>query len=175
MGIRMSAIAGSMARPRSVGVSWIKSGGLPAPRISVVRYGPRSSINNPVATRFYNTVNRQYMNRSITKGPWVPSFGRLGIGAGRVAQMAGERNSVVAFQNAVNQARNAPPIVKYRDPRTGAVTDFPVSRVNLGKFGSQGWRFKQNNAGQSKNTGYSSGMSQFSINAPSGVGLNRMR
>jgi hypothetical protein len=141
------------------------------PRVS----GPRVSANNPVARSFFSNANSQFMNRSITKGPWVSSFGRLGTGGGRMAQMLGERNSVRAFKNSVNQTRNAPPVVKYRDPRTGAVTDFPVSRVNLGRFGSQGWRANQNIAGQTSKRGYSSGMSQFAINTPSGVGINRMR
>ncbi len=135
------------------------------PRVS----GPRVSANNPVARSFFSSANSQFMNRSITKGPWVSSFGRLGTGGGRMAQMLGERMSVEAFRrNAMQNAnKSSAPIIKYRDPASG---------MGLNKFGNnQAWRFQQNNARQTSNKGYSSGMSQFAVNTPSGVGLNRMR
>lgn len=139
-------------------------------------YAPRVSRVNPVAVRHFNNAVRFDMNRSIGPGVKVPGIGGLGNSLIRSAQMAGERNSVRAFQNAVMaNAGNRQTIVKYRDPKTGAVTDYPISRMNLNKFGSQGWRYQQNSAGQRGNRGYSSGMSQFAINAPSGVGLNKMR
>jgi len=131
--------------------------------------GPAVSRNNPVANRFYSSVNQQANLRSTTKGPFVPSFGGFGIGAGRLAQARGERMSVEAFQrNAMQNANNSSaPIIKYRDPASG---------MGLNKFGNnQAWRFQQNNARQTSNKGYSSGMSQFAVNTPSGVGLNRMR
>lgn len=166
-----------MARGR-VGAMQLSRSNMSGPPARFGGYsGPRASAGNAVARNFFRVVNNQNNLRSITKGPWVPSFGGVGIGAGRRAQMRGQLNSVGAFQNAVmaNSARNRQTIVKYRDPRTGAVSDYPISRMNLGKFGSQGWRTQQNSSGQSRNKGYSSGMSQFAINAPSGVGLNKMR
>lgn len=140
--------------------------------------GPIVSRSNPVANRFYNAVNQQSNLRSITKGPFVPSFGGFGIGAGRMAQARGERMSVEAFQrNAMQNAnKSSTPVVKYRDPKTGQVSDRPFNQMGLNRFGNnQSWRFQQNNTRQGGNNRYSGGMSQFSINAPSGVGLNRMR
>lgn len=141
-------------------------------------YGPRVSQGNPIARNFYNVVNSQANLRTITKGPWVPSFGGLGISAGRTAQARGEAMSVRAFQRAVmeNARQNRQTIVKYRDPRTGAVSDTPFSNMGLNRFGSnQGWRYQQNSARQTGNRRYSGGMSQFGINSPSGMGVNQMR
>lgn len=153
--------------------------GLNRSNMSGPRYsGPRVSQGNPIARSFYNTINNQANLRTITKGVNVPSFGGVSLSNFRMAQARGERMAYNTWRNAVlaNARANQQTIVKYRDPRTGAVSDTPFSNMGLNRFGSnQGWRYQQNSARQTGNRRYSGGMSQFGINSPSGVGVNQMR
>lgn len=140
--------------------------------------GPRAL--SPNLSRAYSNIY------ASTYGVGTTGSGRFGprVPSASIGGLSNFRNWHNTSQNAVQRdmfARqamiaNQPPIVKYRNPRTGEISDTPFSNLSLNRFGNnQNWRYQRNSAGQSPNRGYSSRMSQFAINAPSGVGLNRMR
>lgn len=160
-----------MRLPGAMQLNRYNMGG-PAPR------GPRNLAPN-MQKSFENTYYSMYGAGTTGSGRFGPRVPTPNLGA-----LDSFRNWHSTAQNAVIRDMKAyqayqaslPPIIKYRNPRTGEITDTPYSKLGLNKFGqNQNWRYQQNNARQGSNSSYSSGMSQFAINSPSGVGINKMR
>ena len=173
----MSAIAGSRAVSRPVGVSWINTAGaLPANRNSYS--GPIVSRNNPVAVQGFRNFDTMANNRTFTRGYAHPSTQGYSEAHNTMRNLVhmgeGYRVSVRDAMNRDLAMRNQPPKIVTR-----TITRPSTGRVNLvggqQAYQNNAWRDQQNSSGLARNRGYSSGMSQFAINNSANSGLNRMR